>query len=88
MCTAELAARDCGAGTKRNVVLRAMHGVWLIHGNVRPGNILIRPDGSPMLLGFEAARWTLAEPLVKAERLVTLTKKRLQADFAQALTQV
>lgn len=36
-------------------------------------------------VGVALARWTLAEPLVKAGRLVTLTKKRLQADFAHYL---
>ena len=36
-------------------------------------------------VGVALARWTLAEPLVKAGRLVALTKKRLQADFAHYL---
>lgn len=47
--------------------LRALHATWLVHGNVRPGNIVIRPDGAPLLLGFESARWTLADRLPHPE---------------------
>jgi LysR family glycine cleavage system transcriptional activator len=36
-------------------------------------------------VGVALARWTLAEPLIKAGRLVLLTKKRLKANFAHYL---
>jgi serine/threonine protein kinase len=39
--------------------LQALHAQSLVHGNVRPGNVVIRADGTPLLLGFDAARWAL-----------------------------
>ena len=41
--------------------LQALHAISLVHGNVRPGNIVIQADGSPLLLGFDSARWALAD---------------------------
>ena len=41
--------------------LAELHALSLVHGNVRPGNIAIRADGSPLLLGFDSARWGLAD---------------------------
>lgn len=36
-------------------------------------------------MGVALGRWTLAEPLIRAGRLLPLTRKRLQADFAHYL---
>ena len=36
-------------------------------------------------LGVALGRWTLAEPLIRAGRLLPLSRKRLQADFAHYL---
>ena len=41
--------------------LAALHAASLVHGNVRPGNIVMRGGGSPLLLGFDSARWALAD---------------------------
>jgi serine/threonine protein kinase len=41
--------------------LGALHAVSLVHGNVRPGSIVMRGGSAPMLLGFDSARWALAD---------------------------
>ena len=66
---------------------------WFEHfGGQLPARYVAQFDDTETLhqaaaqgVGVALARWTLAEPLVKAGRLVTLTKKRLQADFAHYL---
>ena len=66
---------------------------WFEHfGGQPPARYVAQFDDTETLhqaaaqgVGVALARWTLAEPLVKAGRLVTLTKKRLQADFAHYL---
>ncbi|WP_198042122.1 serine/threonine protein kinase [Kitasatospora azatica] len=58
------------AGIGRGILagLRAAHGLGLHYGDLRPGNVLIRPDGTPVLSGFgiaalnDAAGTALAEP--------------------------
>lgn len=50
--------------------LDRIHGVGLVHGNVRPGRIMVQPDGAPLLMDFGAAReaisalapWLAARP--------------------------
>ncbi|WP_448480092.1 LysR substrate-binding domain-containing protein [Pseudoxanthomonas mexicana] len=66
---------------------------WFEHfGGQPPARYVAQFDDTETLhqaaaqgVGVALARWTLAEPLVKAGRLMTLTKKRLQADFAHYL---
>lgn len=41
--------------------LETLDGAFAQHRNVHPGNILLQPDGRPVLLGFHAARQVLAE---------------------------
>lgn len=40
--------------------LHALHDSALVHGDVRPGRIVMRADGGPLLLGFGAARSAIA----------------------------
>lgn len=46
--------------------LEVYHGVDTVHGAVHPGNILIRPDGSPLLFGPGRASQVLANDLIEA----------------------
>ncbi|WP_151637608.1 protein kinase domain-containing protein [Noviherbaspirillum aerium] len=39
----------------------AAQRVQSCHGNIHPGNILIRPDGTPLLLEFDTAQATIGE---------------------------
>lgn len=41
--------------------LERMHSVGFIHRDIKPGNIYIRTDGSPLLLDFGSARYVLWE---------------------------
>ena len=41
--------------------LDALHAAQFIHRDIAPDNIIIRPDGSPVLLDFGAARQAIAE---------------------------
>src|SRR5439155_14758631 len=41
--------------------LEAMHAVNFLHRDIAPDNIVVRPDGSPVLLDFGAARRAIGE---------------------------
>jgi serine/threonine protein kinase len=41
--------------------LEAMHAVEFLHRDIAPDNIIVRPDGSPVLLDFGAARRAVGE---------------------------
>lgn len=41
--------------------LEVLHGAFGQHREIAPGNILIQPDGRPVLLGFHSARRVIAE---------------------------
>jgi serine/threonine protein kinase len=41
--------------------LQLMHGANFLHRDIAPDNIIIRPDGTPVLLDFGAARRAVAE---------------------------
>lgn len=47
--------------------LREVHARKLLHLDIKPSNIMLRPDGTPVLLDFGAARQTLSatQPLLK-----------------------
>ena len=51
------------------VALGAIHQAGLIHGDIKPQNILIRRDGSPVIIDFGTAR---SEGDAKKTRLTTL----------------
>jgi hypothetical protein len=39
--------------------LARAHTAGIVHGDVRPENIIVRPDGSPVLIDFAAARFVM-----------------------------
>ena len=41
--------------------LEVLHDAALVHGDIKPSNIFLLPDGVPILLGFEPGRIALAE---------------------------
>jgi len=41
--------------------LEVVHAMGFIHRDIKPGNILLRPDGSPVLIDFGSARLTVEE---------------------------
>lgn len=43
--------------------LESLHEAGWVHGNVRPGQILVQPDGTPMLLDTAAVRTTIGARL-------------------------
>ncbi len=51
--------------------LRLLHNEGLVHRDVKPGNIYIRQDGSPLLLDFGAARQFISEHSCNLTTLLT-----------------
>lgn len=51
--------------------LRAVHAKNFLHRDIKPGNIFIRRDGSPVLLDFGAARQVLGEQTRTLTGMVT-----------------
>jgi len=51
--------------------LREVHSNKLLHLDIKPANIYIRNDGSPVLIDFGAARQTLAEEGLKLNPMYT-----------------
>ena len=45
--------------------LREVHSSRLLHLDIKPGNVYVRNDGSPLLLDFGAARQTLSDEVRK-----------------------
>ena len=43
------------------LVLREVHTAKLLHLDIKPANVYLRHDGSPLLIDFGAARQTLSE---------------------------
>ena len=42
--------------------LELVHGAGFIHRDIKPDNIHLRPDGTPVLLDFGSARYALGQP--------------------------
>ncbi|MFN2427338.1 MAG: protein kinase [Candidatus Binatia bacterium] len=77
---ANLAGQLCNA-------LAAIHAAGLVHRDIKPGNILIRPDGGLVLLDFGFARDERAVPATPrvAERLVGTYAYMAPEQFAGAI---
>lgn len=54
--------------------LRAIHQVGVLHRDIKPGNIMIRRDGQPILIDFGAAR-----PMSQAKNLALMYSRRYAA---------
>ena len=46
----------------------SLHRAGWVHGNVRPGQILVRPDGAPLLLDPDAVRTAIGARMPQASR--------------------
>lgn len=51
--------------------LRTVHAAGIMHRDIKPGNIFLRKDGSPVLLDFGAARQALSGQTVALTQIVT-----------------
>ncbi|MEN8129121.1 MAG: protein kinase [Pseudomonadota bacterium] len=51
--------------------LQEVHGAGFFHGDIHPGNILLRADGNPILLEFAATRLAMAASSVQRSWVVT-----------------
>ena len=40
--------------------LQHVHAAWLVHSDVKPSNVMLRADGTPVLIDFGAARQAMA----------------------------
>ena len=52
--------------------LRAVHDKSVLHRDIKPGNIYLRKDGTPMLIDFGAARQALGEQTHSMTGIVTV----------------
>jgi serine/threonine protein kinase len=51
--------------------LQSVHGKGFLHLDIKPGNILIRDDGSPVLLDFGAARLAIGDAIQRGVSVLT-----------------
>ncbi len=51
--------------------LEVMHEAGFIHRDIKPGNIFIREDGTPLLLDFGSARQAIGEETMTLTKVVT-----------------
>lgn len=55
--------------------LEKVHGAGFIHRDIKPPNIYIREDGSPVLLDFGSARQSLGQETKTITAMVTPSRK-------------
>ena len=51
--------------------LEAVHGADFLHRDIKPGNIVVRDDGSPVLIDFGSARQAVAGKSRSVTAIVT-----------------
>lgn len=64
--------RAAHLGTQLAAALAALHAAGTVHGDVKPGNVLIAPDGTAKLTDFGLARPHAAGPVDEGDRVAAV----------------